>query len=174
MARIPRLARRWHRLGAIVTALPFLVVIATGLLLQMKKDWGWVQPPTQRGAMSVPSLPHAELLEVVRRVPEAEVASWADIDRLDVRPSKGVVKVRCQNGVEVQLDGASGAVLQVAKRRSDWLESLHDGSWFHPWAKLGLFLPVGLVILFLWISGVYLWWLPHSVRRRKRLRQKNS
>jgi len=170
MARLPRLTRRWHRLGAIVTALPFLVVILTGLLLQMKKDWSWVQPPTQSGAAIVPSLSYEAVLEAVRAVPEAEVGSWGDVDRLDVRPNKGMLKVRCNNGIEVQLDSGSGAVLQVAKRRSDWLESLHDGSWFHPLAKLWLFLPVALVILFLWGSGIYLWILPHNVRRRKRQR----
>lgn len=168
MARLPRLARRWHRLGAILTALPFLVVIVTGLLLQMKKDWSWVQPPTQRGEAQVPTLAFEAVLDAVRQVPEAEVASWDDIDRLDVRPSKGMLKVRCRNGTEVQLDSGSAAVLLVAERRSDWLESLHDGSWFHPWMKLGLFLPVALVVLFLWISGIYLWWLPHSIRRRRR------
>lgn len=168
MARLPRLARRWHRLGAILTALPFLVVIVTGLLLQMKKDWSWVQPPTQRGEAQVPTLAFEAVLDAVRQVPEAEVASWGDIDRLDVRPSKGMLKVRCRNGIEVQLDSGSAAVLLVAERRSDWLESLHDGSWFHPWMKLGLFLPVALVVLFLWVSGIYLWWLPHSIRRRRR------
>ena len=140
----------------------------------MKKDWGWVQPPTKRGKAEVPSLSYVAVLETVRMIPEAEVGSWNDIDRLDIRPGKGMLKVRCVNGIEVQLDSGNGAVLQVAQRRSDWLESLHDGSWFHPLAKLGLFLPVALVVLFLWLSGIYLWWLPHSVRRRKRRRARGK
>ena len=41
----PRLlSRKAHRWGAIAVALPFLVVIATGILLQLKKNWSWVQP----------------------------------------------------------------------------------------------------------------------------------
>jgi len=101
-------------------------------------------------------------------VPEAEVDAWKDIDRLDIRPSRGVIKVRCANGMEVQVDSSNGNVLQIAARRSDLIESLHDGSWFHTRAKLWLFLPAGIVVFFLWLSGVYLWWLPGSVRRRKR------
>lgn len=174
MASLPRLTRRWHRIGALLTALPFVVVILTGLLLQLKKDWAWVQPPTQHGTAGAPTLPFDAVLEAVRAVPEAEVHSWADIDRLDVRPSKGMLKVRCDNGMEVQLDSTTGAVLLVAERRSDWLESLHDGSWFHPMAKLWIFLPVGVLVFTLWLTGIYLWWLPHSVRRRKRARAKAS
>lgn len=168
MTSLPKLSRRWHRIGAVAIAAPFLVVILTGLLLQLKKELAWIQPPTQSGSSASPTLSFPEILEITRTVPEAQVADWADIDRLDVRPTKGVVKVRCVNGIEVQLDSADGRVLQVERRRSDLIESLHDGSWFHELAKLWIFLPAGVVVLLLWISGVYLWWLPHGLRRRKR------
>ena len=168
MAVLPRLARRWHRIGAILVAIPFLVVIVSGLLLQMKKQWIWVQPQTLSGESTTPTLSFEQMLTAVRAVPEAAVDDWDDVDRLDVRPGQGVIKIRCKNGLEVQLDGASGALLQVASRRSDFIESLHDGSWFHPQVKYFIFLPVGIVVFFLWLSGLYLWWLPRSVRRRKR------
>lgn len=168
MSIYPPLARRWHRIGSIVIALPFLIVIVSGLLLQMKKEFTWIQPSTQTGARTVPELSFEQILSVTAANAEAEVASWEDIDRLDVRPSEGMLKVQCNNGIEVQLDASSGAVLQVARRRSDLIESLHDGSFFHDGAKMWIFLPSGLVVLFLWISGVYLWWLPHGMRRRKK------
>ncbi|MCP4092279.1 MAG: PepSY domain-containing protein [Planctomycetes bacterium] len=171
MSIYPRLARRWHRIGGIVIAIPFLVVIISGLLLQMKKEFTWIQPATQKGAQSVPELSFEQILTATSAVPEAEVASWEDIDRLDVRPGKGMLKVQCKNGVEVQLDASSATVLQVAMRRSDLIEGLHDGSFFHDNAKLWLFLPSGVVVLFLWLSGVYLWWLPHGMRRRKKQRR---
>ncbi len=95
--------------------------------------------------------------------------SWEDVDRLDVRPGKGMLKVRCKNRWEVQIDTSTGAVLSSALRRSDLIESLHDGSWFHPFAKLGLFLPTALVLTALWVTGVYLWLLPHVIRRRRKL-----
>lgn len=171
MSIYPRLARRWHRIGSIVIAIPFLVVILSGLLLQMKKEFQWIQPPTQKGGQAVPELSFEQILTATAAVPEAAVASWDDIDRLDVRPDKGMLKVQCNNGVEVQLDASSGALLQVATRRSDLIEGLHDGSFFHDSAKLWLFLPSGLVALLLWISGVYLWWLPHGMRRAKKQRR---
>lgn len=160
--------RKLHRWGALVSALPVLVVLVTGLFLQLKKDWAWVQPPTQAGSISAPALPFDRVLEAARAVPEAEVASWDDIDRLDVRPGKGVVKVRCVNRWELQLDAATGELLSSTLRRSDLIESLHDGSWFGDGIKLWVFLPAAAVLTGLWFTGVYLWWLPHGVRRRRR------
>ena len=168
MTSLPKLARRWHRIGAVAIAIPFLVVILSGILLQLKKELAWVQPPTRTGSAETPSLEFAQLLEIARTLPRAEIEGWEDIDRIDVRPDKGILKIRCANGMEVQLDASTGEVLQVERRRSDLIESLHDGSWFHGLAKLWIFLPAGVVVLFLWLSGVYLWWLPRNLRRQKR------
>lgn len=166
----PKLNRQVHRYGAILFAAPLLVVIVSGVLLQLKKDWSWVQPPTQRGSGTALELSWNGVLEAVRAVPEAEVETWDDVDRLDVRPGKGIVKVRCNNRWEVQLDTANGAVLSSTYRRSDLLESIHDGSWFHERAKLWLFLPTAFALLVLWCTGIYLWLLPHLVRRRRKER----
>ena len=166
-----RLSRRLHRIGALITVLPVLVVVVTGIVLQLKKESAWVQPPTARGVGGDPSVSFERILEAARSVPEAEIATWDDVDRLDVRPDKGVVKVRANNRFEVQVDTTSGEVVQVAYRRSDLIEQIHDGSWFFEGAKLWIFLPSGVILLGLWGSGVYLWLLPHLARRRKRAKQ---
>ena len=106
-------------------------------------------------------------LKASQQVPEAEVGSWDDIERLDVRPAKGMVKVRCKNQWEVQLDAKTGEILQVAYRRSDVIESIHDGSFFHDNVKLWVFLPAGLILAVLWATGIYLFLLPHLVKWRK-------
>jgi uncharacterized iron-regulated membrane protein len=174
MAILPRLARRWHRFASITIAIPFFIVIVSGLLLQLKKEFTWIQPPTVEGRYTIPQLSFERILEATAAVPEAQVDTWGDIGRLDVRPAKGMLKVQCKNGVEVQLDAASGNVLQVATRRSDLIESLHDGSFFTDAAKLWVFLPSSLVVLFLWVSGLYLWWLPGNMRRQKRKRRETT
>jgi uncharacterized iron-regulated membrane protein len=159
--------RKLHRWGAIATALPFVVVLATGLLLQLKKQLTWVQPPERRTASTVPSVSMQQILDAARSVPEAQVSSWKDIDRLDVRPGKGIVKVAAVNHWEVQVDLASGDVLQSAYRRSDLIEQMHDGSWFHEEAKLWIFLPSAVIVLGLWITGIYLFLLPFRARAQK-------
>lgn len=157
-----------HRWGAVIAALPLLVIMASGVVLQLKRESAWIQPPTQQGTGTELLLPWDQVLEVTKGVPEAGVESWADIDRLDVRPSKGMLKVRCKNRWEVQIDASSGKVLSSTLRRSDWIESIHDGSWFHDSFKLWVFLPTGLILCGLWVTGVYLWLLPHLVRRRRK------
>ncbi|MFP5355798.1 MAG: PepSY domain-containing protein, partial [Gemmatimonadota bacterium] len=72
-------SRKIHRWGAIAVALPFLVVIGTGLLLQLKKNWRWVQPTEHRGAGTVPVLPFDSLLTIAKSVPDAGIRGWDDI-----------------------------------------------------------------------------------------------
>ena len=161
--------RKTHRWGAVLVALPFLLVLISGLLLQVTKQVPWVQPPTKKGEGKKPTVSMAEILDaVVRDAPQAGVESWDDIDRLDIRPKDGVVKVQCKNRYEVQVDFQTGAVVQVEYRRSDLIESLHDGSWFGDAAKLYVFLPVAIVVLVLWFTGVYLFVLPYWVKWRRK------
>ena len=165
-----RLNRKIHRLGSIIALLPIAIVIVTGIILQLKKESHWIQPATRRGSAKIPSLDFDGILKVARSVPQANVKGWDDIDRLDVRPGKGILKIRCKNRWEIQVDSTTGEVLQVAYRRSDLIESIHDGSFFHESAKLWIFLPAALVLLVLWGTGVYLFLLPHLARRRRKMR----
>jgi uncharacterized iron-regulated membrane protein len=162
--------RKCHRWGAILTAVPFLLVILTGILLQLKKEWSWVQPPTVRGQGKTPAIPLETMLEAARSHPDVGVKGWDDIERIDIQPGKGIAKVLARSRWEIQVDLKTGEVLQVAYRRSDLIESLHDGSWFHDGAKMWVFLPVALIVLGLLGTGIYLFFLPYAVkwsRRRK-------
>ncbi len=163
-----KLNRVLHRWGAIAIAVPVLLVILTGLLLLLKKDFAWIQPPTQRGSSTQLTLSFDRIMEIARTVPEAGVESWEDVDRLDVRPSKGMLKIRGNNRWEIQLDAKTGEVLQVAFRRSDFIESLHDGTFFHDRVKLWVMLPSAVILLGLWTTGIYLFLLPHLNRRRRK------
>lgn len=168
MPNIRVLSRSLHRWGAIAVALPFLVVIVSGLLLQLKKQLPWVQPPERRGSAAVPAVPFDRLLAAAQGVPAARVRSWADIDRVDVRPGKGIAKITSTSRWELQVDLGTGAVLQSAYRRSDLIEQLHDGSWFHDAVKLWVFLPSGVLVLGLWLTGMYLYALPWWTRARRK------
>lgn len=159
-------SRKIHRIGAIIIALPFLIVLVTGLLLQVKKDITWVQPASQEGVSSIPSISFDQILEVSKTVEEAQISSWDDVDRLDVRPDKGMVKVRAVNHWEIQIDTETSEILQVKYRRSDIIEAMHDGSWFADAAKYWIFLPTGFIVLVLWITGIYMYFIPALNKRR--------
>ena len=165
--KLSKLSRLSHRWGSIIALLPITIIIFSGIVLQLKKESAYIQPPTQRGAGTEPTIGFERILEVARTVPEAEIESWEDIDRLDVRPGEGVVKVRCKNRYEVQIDTETAEILQVAFRRSDLIESIHDGSYFNDHFKLWVFLPAGIVLAALVITGVHLFLLPYLARRKR-------
>lgn len=163
-----RLSRSLHLWLSLVIFVPVVIVIGSGLLLQVKKEFDWIQPPTQKLQSAAPSISYDDVLRAVQKVPQINIRTWDDIDRLDVRPSKGIIKVRGRNHWEVQLNATTAEVLQVAYRRTDTLEAIHDGSWFFEGAKLWLFLPVAIVLFILWLTGLVMLYTTLKSKYKKR------
>lgn len=172
--KLSLLNRKVHHWGSIVIAVPLSIVLVTGLLLLLKKDVDWIQPPTARSPAPALALSFDDILKAAQGVPEAKISSWDDVNRLDVRPGKGIVKVRAENSWEVQLDAKTGAVLQVAYRRSDLIESIHDGSFFADFAKLGIFLPAAVLVTIMWITGMILFFQPYWVKSKKKKKARSG
>lgn len=161
------LIRRIHYWLSPLIVLPCIVIFCSGLLLQSKKFVGWVQPLERRGTDGLPALSMSDILNRARDIEQLEVREWKDISRVDFRPAKGMLKIIARNRWEAQLDAATGEVLQVAYRRSDLIEALHDGSWFGSWVKSGLFLPTAVILIVMSGTGIYLFLLP-LMRKRQR------
>jgi hypothetical protein len=161
--------RKIHHWTSFAAAVPLLVIIASGILLQTKKQWDWVQPPEQRGTGTAPAIDFVRILETLKATPALGVSGWDDVDRLDVRPGRGVAKVTLKSRWEAQIDLGTGQLLQTAYRRSDLIESIHDGSFLAgDWTRLGLFLPAGIVLLVLWLSGLWMVWVQFAGKRRRK------
>jgi uncharacterized iron-regulated membrane protein len=168
-----RLSRSLHLWLSLVIFIPVVIVIGSGLLLQVKKEFDWIQPPTQKLQSAAPSISFDDVLSAVQKVPQANIQTWGDIDRLDVRPSKGIIKVRGRNHWEVQISASTAEVLQIAYRRTDTIEAIHDGSWFFEGAKLWLFLPVAIVLFILWLTGLVMLYTTLKSKYKKRYYQLN-
>ncbi len=162
------LNRKTHYWASIIFAAPLFVILATGIVLQVKKQFAWVQPTELRGTGKTPTVSFEQILASCQTVRETRVETWDDISRIDVRPNRGMLKVTTRDNWEIQLNAETGAVLQTAYRRSDIIEAMHDGSWFHETVKMWLFLPTGIVLLLLWLTGMYLFLLPYVARRRRK------
>ena len=163
-----------HRWATVLVAIPLLIVICTGIILMVKKEFAWIQPPSQRGISIEPILPFNKILEIAGTVPSAEIRSWEDIDRLDVRPGKGIIKVRSKNRWELQLDSDTGEILHVAYRRSDLIESIHDGSFFHDRVKMWIFLPSAILLAVMLLTGLYLFVFYLFILTRNRILKRPS
>lgn len=164
------LFRKVHHWGSIIIAIPLVIMIGTGILLMLKKEIEWIQPSTYKGIerKAIPTQSFQALFEAAKSVEHAGITTWADLDRVDVKPGKGIVKFMSVSNWEVQVDTESAKILHVAYRRSDIIEKIHDGSWFAEWAKLGLFLPTGIALFLLWLTGMYLFFLPHYKKWQKK------
>ena len=180
-ASILRIFRKIHRWTGAFLFVVFFAIALTGLGLGWKKHTGdLILPETRVGSSTDLSAwkPMDELYH-------AAVVHYRDslfpgqnfkVERIDVRPEKGLVKVVFDPGfIGIQVDGATGAILHVGRRNSDLLEKLHDGSMVDRWLGLnsGAFKLVytsisGLALLLFTITGFWLWYGPKYMRRTTR------
>ena len=168
------LYRKIHHWGSFIIALPLVIMIGAGILLMLKKEIEWIQPVSQKGIerKAVPMASMDKLFTAARSVEHAGFTSWDALERADLKPGKGIIKFLSTTNWEVQVDTHTAKVLQVSKRRSDVIEAIHDGSYFADWMKLGLFLPTGIMLLILWLTGVYLFVVTEYKKAKKRKKLK--
>jgi len=147
-------------------------MIGAGLLLMVKKEINWIQPSSQKGIdrQLVPMASVQDLFDAALTVDIANFTRWEELQRADLKPGKGIIKFVSKSNWEVQVDTHTAEVLSIARRRSDVIESIHDGSFFADWVKLWVFLPAGVGLFVLWISGLYLFTLTEYKKRKKRRR----
>ena len=179
-ANLIRIFRKVHRQIAIVLFAFFALIALTGLLLGWKKNtFGIILPPSSKGISSDLQtwLPFDSLQRIaVRTLHDSVSPNLSDeLDRIDARPQHGMVKfVFTDDYWEVQLDGTTGEVLLVARRRSDFIENIHDGTILDvlfntkgdPF-KLSYTSIMGLSLLTLVVSGFWLWYGPKRLRKRR-------
>lgn len=171
--KLSRLTRRWrkiHRYLGLILAVFLLISAVTGIFLGWKKEADILQPPTQKGTATGLGkwLPLENLTNRSTLALNEKLKATYNIYRIDVRPDKGIAKITYKPGYwEVQIDGASGEVLSIEKRYSDLLEKIHDGSIISDAFKLVSMNLLGVGIIFMIISGLWLWYSPKKIRKLK-------
>ena len=148
--------------GVVVTFLA-LSISVTGILLNHKRALGFM-PETEYSNPDgfAASLSLSELVERSDAAVPAHVAEIG-VDRMDVRPGDGIVKVRYDDDEvhEVTVALADGEILAVGLRNDVFLEKLHSGEIFgDAWILLSDFTAVALVLLLL--TGAWMWLYPRA------------
>ncbi|MER3376282.1 MAG: PepSY domain-containing protein [Allomuricauda sp.] len=176
-ARVLRVFRKIHRTTGALLFIFFFFISVTGLLLGWKKNTnGIILPKSQEGTstelvdwLSVDSL-HTIACNALHTSVSPDLS--LELDRIDIRKDKGMVKfVFVEQYYEVQLDGATGNVLSIGQRKSDFLENVHDGSildryWDTNGAiKLVYTSVMGISLLMFTITGFWLWYGPKRMRK---------
>ena len=104
---VNKLFRDIHHWGSLALMIPLGVMIVAGVFLMLKKEFDWIQPPSQRSFIEPAGAPDTtllELYEVAAAIPELATSDWAQFDRVDVQPDKGIVKFISTNRWEAQID----------------------------------------------------------------------
>jgi len=163
MQRAMFYAHLW--VGVLFTVV-LLVVAVTGIMLNHKRGLGLMPDPEHTPtAPLAAALPIAELAERAR-LAAGLPADASLVDRMDVRPDKGFVKVRFDDPgwTEVTVDLASGRAIHVGRRGDVFMEQLHSGELLGSgWVLLTDAAAVALVVLL--GSGYWLWLAPRWRRR---------
>ena len=158
-------------LGVLVTV-ALVAISVTGILLNHKRGLGLMpdveHEPTGGFGQSIALERLA--LAALEAAPQTARGGWKSgdpvdidlIDRMDVRPRNGYVKVRLRDkaSTEMTVDITSGKVLHVARRGDVFLEKLHSGEAFGGvrYVILSDIAAVALVVTL--ITGYWLWLVP--------------
>ncbi|MCK0159868.1 PepSY-associated TM helix domain-containing protein [Allomuricauda sp. F6463D] len=177
-ASILRSTRNIHRKTGILLFFFFIIVGMTGAFLGWKKHVDVLQYPTKKG---ISQNAHEWLsMDSIMTISTSEIQAWkgpeysSEIDKIDVRPDKGIVKIIYkEHYYSLQLDATSGKVLSHEYRASDLMEHLHDGAIVDrlfgipgEMFKLVYSSILGIALVVFSITGFWLWYGPKRMKRK--------
>lgn len=162
--------RSIHKWIGISVVLFMLITSITGVMLGWKKNVELLQPVTLKGESTDVTkwVSFETVAQSALRAIDSVTHEENPIDRLDVRFDKGIIKVLFTKGYwEVQVDATTGKALSVAQRHADWIEHIHDGSIIGEIFKIIYTNYLGFGLLFLSVTGFWLWYGPKVIRKAK-------
>jgi hypothetical protein len=174
---LPRFAFYAHLWAGVIFTVVLTTIAVTGVLLNHKRGLGLMPDvPNEPTGNFTAALPLSRLAEIgiTAVFPDSQPALRL-VDRMDVRPRDGFVKVRLRDAasMEATVDLNSGRVLHVGSRGDVFLEKLHSGEIF---GGRGVWLSdlgaIGLVLTL--ITGIWLWLAPRLERGAGRDRRASA
>jgi hypothetical protein len=161
-----------HLWLGVLSTVALIAISVTGILLNHKRGLGLMpdvpHEPTGEFASAI-SIEQMAAVALAAAPPEAR-PGWSPgdpvdiglIDRMDVRPRNGFVKVRLRDNAstEMTVDINTGQVVHIGRRADVFLEKLHSGEIFggQPFVILSDVAAVALVLTL--ITGYWLWLVP--------------
>ncbi|MCO4781754.1 MAG: PepSY domain-containing protein [Candidatus Cloacimonetes bacterium] len=156
--------RKLHRVIGLLVTIPMIITICTGLMLIMRSYFPWVQPKTIKQEIPKTWLSLEATTKLLVANPKTQVKDWSDISYFKITPSKGVIQVRTKQGLQVQMNGETGKILEIAPRRTSLIVKIHEGSYWSPKVRDFIVMPSAFGLLLLALSGLLLLF-KHFTRR---------
>lgn len=173
--QLTRAAFYIHLWLGVIATVALISISITGILLNHKRGLGLMpdvshEPSAEFGT----SLPLERLAAAaLEAAPQSARDEWKPgdavdvglIDRMDVRPRNGYVKVRLRDkaSMEMTVDIASGRVLHTGRRGDVFVEKLHSGEAFGG-AFVILSDIAAMALILTLITGYWLWLVPKLSR----------
>ncbi|MEQ1923197.1 MAG: PepSY-associated TM helix domain-containing protein [Pyrinomonadaceae bacterium] len=164
----------------------FFIIALSGLFLGWKKHTGGlILADTHKGRSSDTKdwLPMKQLQENAIKYAREKISPTisTEIDRIDVRPDKGMAKFIFVEGYAgVQVDCTTGELLHIEVRTSDLIENIHDGSILdrllatsYGQIKLVYTSIMGVALITFTVTGFWLWFGPKRFKKQREMRRQN-
>jgi hypothetical protein len=161
-----------HLWLGVLSTIALIAIAITGILLNHKRGLGLMpdvpHEPTGEFTAALPleRLAYAALVAA----PQSAKGDWKEgdpvdislIDRMDVRPRNGFVKVRLRDkaSMEMTVDITTGQVIHTGRRGDVFLEKLHSGEVFGGIRFVILSDIAAVALVLTLITGYWLWLVP--------------
>ena len=170
------LARKVHKWVGVLLALIMFALSITGIFVAFKNELEYLQPVGRSGAAGniVDAIPPAQVADIILALKLPEARTLKQINRIELRPSKRMYKVRLEPASawrsprEIQVDAMTGAILNDGTRGDELWMDLHSFAVFGEVAKLLAMTVSGLALLWLSLSGFYMFFYPRWLKARLR------
>lgn len=149
--------KKIHLFFALTFAVPIFIIFSSGLILLIKSFVPNIQPPIVE-TMDIPGKPRLSL---------DEIKQDPTIDQIIYRPSKNTISIRYKNDMEKQIHAQTGEVLNYAKRHTNWIIRIHQGTYFAEWVKEFIFIPTAVALQIIWITGLVVYFKTKAKKRMK-------
>ncbi|MEA2934632.1 MAG: hypothetical protein QOD74_1278 [Variibacter sp.] len=174
--RLARFGRKVHKWVGVILALLMLALSVTGIFVAYKNEVEYLQPRNRTGAQGniADVIPPARVAEIVLAMRLPEAPTLRQINRIELRPSRRMYKVRLEPASawssprEIQVDAMSGAILNDGLRGDQLWMDLHSLAVFGGLAKLVTMTVSGLALIWLSLSGFYMFFYPRWFKARAR------
>ena len=174
--RMRRVAFYVHLWLGVLSTIALIGISITGILLNHKRGLGLMpdvpHEPTGEltAALPIERLAYAALVAA----PQDAKGDWQEghavdislIDRMDVRPRNGFVKVRLRDkaSMEMTVDINTGQVIHTGRRGDVFLEKLHSGEIFGGIRFVIISDIAAIALVLTLITGYWLWLVPKLSR----------
>jgi uncharacterized iron-regulated membrane protein len=174
--KFAKFSRKIHKWSGILLVLFAVTISISGGFIAFKSHLEYLQPSNKSGVAgeinAVISASKVVNIILALRLPEAR--QMTDINRIELRPNKRMYKVRLEakdnwsSPREIQIDAITGAVLNIGLRGDQLWSDIHSFAVFGEFTKLFVMSMTGLSLLWLSLTGFYLFFYPIWFKAHKR------